>query len=992
MNIIEGIPDLLKYDFTDTSFDLLMQKRIHRVLVICSNYDNYMLEEDGRIDEQIFNEYASLNLRYPPTFVQTDNAEDAFKILQAGNVDLVISMLSLKGTDVFGMAKKIKSSYEHIPIVVLTYFSREVSLRLEGEDLSAIDYVFCWLGDASLILAIIKLIEDKMNADHDIENIGVQAIILVENSIRYISTYLPNIYRIILLQSLDFQREALNEHQRMLKMRGRPKILLANNFNDAVALYSKYKYNVLGVISDISYKRDNVNDENAGIELCKVVMADDDKVPFLIQSSSTRHKKLAEDLGAGFINKYSKSLSLELRNFIIQNLAFGPFVFRNPDTLEPIAIATDLQSLQQKLLTIPDNSLEYHASRNHFSKWLNARALFPVAQMFKYIRKEDFATMDEMRKFLYVAISSFRLGKGRGVIAKFDKTSFDEYQTFSRIGEGSIGGKARGLAFINRIIKNHKLFSLFPDVLITIPRTVVLSTDIFDEFMDQNNLYSIALSDLSDDEILNRFINAELPGHVYQDFYAFLAVSKNVPIAVRSSSKLEDSHYQPFAGIYSTYMIPRVPDNKQMVKMLSDAIKEVYASVYYRDSKAYMTATANVIDEEKMGIILQEVCGNRHGDMYYPTLSGVARSINYYPIGSEKADDGIVNIAFGLGKLIVEGGISLRFSPKHPKKILQLSSPETALRDTQKEFCALDMNIESFVPSTDDGVNILTQSIKSLDNDVALKYIASTYERNNNMLRDGIIHQGTRVITFSNILQHKMFPLAEILSTLLELGQREMNNPVEIEFAANLETPAGTPKIFNFLQIRPIVHTEETQNINLDSILREQTIIYSESALGNGIFKGIHDLVYVKPESFSSVNNKNVALEIDKINSSFVRNGETYVLIGPGRWGSTDPWLGIPVKWPQISAARIIIESGLKNYRIDPSQGTHFFQNLTSFRVGYFTINPFINEGFYDVDYLNGQAAVYEDNYIRHVRFENPLEIMIDGKKHRGVILKSKSA
>ncbi|MCX6254322.1 MAG: phosphoenolpyruvate synthase, partial [Bacteroidia bacterium] len=546
------------------------------------------------------------------------------------------------------------------------------------------------------------------------------------------------------------------------------------------------------------------------------------------------------------------------------------------ETLEPIAIATDLQSLQQKLLTIPDNTLEYHATRNHFSKWLNARALFPVAQMFKYIRKEDFETMDEMRRFLYVAISSFRLGKGRGVIAKFDKASFDEYQTFSRIGEGSIGGKARGLAFINRIIKNNKLFNKFPDVLITIPRTVVLSTDIFDEFMDQNNLYSIALSDLSDDEILNRFINAELPGHVYQDFYAFLAVSRNYPIAVRSSSKLEDSHYQPFAGIYSTYMIPRLPDNKLMVKMLSDAIKEVYASVYYKGSKAYMTATANVIDEEKMGIILQEVCGNRHGEIYYPTLSGVARSINYYPIGSEKAEDGIVNIAFGLGKLIVEGGLSLRFSPKHPKKILQLSSPEAALKDTQKEFCALDLNIDSFIPSTDDGVNILKIDIKDIDNDGALKYVASTYDRNNNVLRDGIIHTGKRVITFSNILQHKIFPLADILNTLLEIGQQEMNNPIEIEFAANLETPAGTPKIFNFLQIRPIVHTEEAHSINLDHIKTEQTIIYSESALGNGVFKGIHDLVYVKPESFNAANNKSVAIEIEKINALFVKQGKGY--------------------------------------------------------------------------------------------------------------------
>jgi hypothetical protein len=657
--------------------------------------------------------------------------------------------------------------------------------------------------------------------------------------------------------------------------------------------------------------------------------------------------------------------------------------------MEPIAIATDLQSLQQKLLTIPDNSLEYHASRNHFSKWLNARALFPVAQMFKYIRKEDFESMDEMRRFLYVAISSFRLGKGRGVIAKFDKASFDEYQIFSRIGEGSIGGKARGLAFINRIIKNNKLFNLFPDVIITIPRTVVLSTDIFDEFMEQNNLYSIALSDLSDNEILNRFINAELPGHVLQDFYAFLAVSRNIPIAVRSSSKLEDSHYQPFAGIYSTYMIPRLSDNKMMVKMLSDAIKEVYASVYYKSSKAYMTATANVIDEEKMGIILQEVCGSQHGDIFYPTLSGVARSINYYPIGSEKASDGIVNIAFGLGKLIVEGGLSLRFSPKYPKKILQLSSPESALRDTQKVFCALDLNVNSFVPSTDDGVNILKIDIKDANNDGGMKYVASTYDRVNHMLRDGINHPGKRIISFSNILQHKTFPLAEIISTLLDLGQKEMNNPVEIEFAANLETPPGTPKVFSFLQIRPIVHTEEIVNINLSHIKQENTIVYSDSALGNGTFKGIYDLVYVRPESFNAANNKNVALEIENLNTQFVKQSASYVLIGPGRWGSSDPWLGIPVIWPQISAARIIIESGLKHYRIDPSQGTHFFQNLTSFRVGYFTINPYINEGFFDVDYLNGLEAVFENSYIRHVRFNSPLEILIDGRKHKGVILKS---
>jgi len=988
MAIIEGIMDLQKYDFTDTSFDLLMQKRIHRVLVICSNYDNYMLEEDGRIDEQIFNEYVSLNLHNPPTFVQTDNAEDAFRLLEENKIDLVISMLSLKGIDVFGLAKKIKSKYEKIPIVVLTYFSREVSLRLEHEDLSAIDWVFCWLGDASLILAIIKLIEDKMNADYDIDHIGVQAIILVENSIRYISSYLPNLYRIVLLQSLDFQKEALNEHQRMLKMRGRPKILLATNFEDAVALYQKYKYNVLGVISDISYKRNGLIDENAGIELCKIVMDDDDKVPFLLQSSSSEFIKVAEKLGANFIYKYSKSLSIELRNYIIQNLAFGPFVFRNPDTMEPIATANDLQSLQQLILTIPDKTLEFHANKNHFSKWLNARALFPVAQMFKYIRKEDFATMDEMRKFLYVAISSFRLGRGRGIIAKFDKSSYNEYQTFSRIGEGSIGGKARGLAFINSIIKENKLFNKFPDVLITIPRTVVISTDAFDEFMEHNNLYSVALSDMNDEAILERFINAELPGWVYQDFYAFLDVSRSYPIAVRSSSKLEDSHYQPFAGIYSTCMIPRVPDNIQMVKMLSDAIKEVYASVYYKVSKAYMTATSNVIDEEKMGIVLQEVCGNRHGNIFYPTLSGVARSINYYPIGSEKAEDGIVNVAFGLGKLIVDGGLSLRFSPKHPKKILQLTSPDAAIKETQKEFYALDLNTNSFVPSTDDGINLLKLNIRDIKNDGAMKFVASTYDLNNNVLYDGINRPGKKIITFSNILQHKLFPLADILNTLLEIGQQEMNNPIEIEFAANLETPPGTPKIFNFLQIRPIVQNDQSYNFNIDRVRMNETIIFSDSALGNGLFKGIKDLVYVKPDSFNAAHSEKIAVDIEKINIGFVKSGTSYVLIGPGRWGSSDPRLGIPVKWPQISAARLIVESGLKNYRIDPSQGTHFFQNVTSFRVGYFTINPFIGEGYYDVEYLDRLETVSEDDYVRHVRFNVPLDIMIDGKRHKGVIMK----
>ncbi|MEA1887874.1 MAG: PEP/pyruvate-binding domain-containing protein [Bacteroidota bacterium] len=988
MALIEGIMELQKYDFSDTSFNLLMQKRIHKVLIICSNYDNYMLEEDGRIDEQIFNEYVSLNLRYPPSFVQTDSESEAMKILNEEKIDLVISMLNFREKDVFAIARKIKGKCPSTPIVALTYFSREVSLRLQREDLSAVDYIFCWLGEASLLLAIIKLLEDRMNAEHDIEVVGVQAIIFVEDSIRYISTYLPNLYKIILKQSRDFQQEALNPHQKMLKMRGRPKILLATNYEDAIALYEKYKYNLLGIISDISYKKEGKLKDDAGIDLIKLIKKDESNMPLLLQSSDIKSKKIADELEVGFLNKYSKNLSIELRNFIIQNLAFGPFIFRDPDTMETIGIATDLQSFQQKLLTLSDKSLFYHAERNHFSKWLNARALFPVAQLFKFIKMEDFDSMEDMRRFIYVAISSFRLGKGRGVIAKFDRNTFDEYQIFSRIGEGSIGGKARGLAFINSLIKKKKLFHKYPGTLITIPRTVVLSTDVFDEFMERNNLYSVGISDLPDEEILKKFVDAELPGWVYQDLYAFLSVSRTYPLAVRSSSKLEDSHYQPFAGIYSTYMLPRVGDNPVMVKMLSDAIKEVYASVYYKSSKAYMTATANVIDEEKMGIIIQEVCGNRHDNIYYPTLSGVARSINFYPIGSEKAEDGIANIAMGLGKLIVDGGVSLRFSPKYPAKVLQLSSPSTTLKETQKLYYALDLDTDSFVPSVDDGVNIKKLKINDDISKSTLKKVASTYDLHNNIIRPGISLKGKRIITFDNILKYSSFPLAEALDFLLELGQKEMGNPVEIEFAANLETESSLPNIFNFLQIRPTVESDQSGKIDLEKVNKEDTIIMSDSALGNGRIRGIYDLIYVKPESFKAVNNEKMVDVIDKINREFIKDAKNYVLIGPGRWGSTDPWLGIPIKWPHISQARVIVESGLPNYRIDPSQGTHFFQNITSFRVGYFTINPFIDDGYYDVDFLNNTPHVYQDEYIRHVRFDKPLSIMIDGRIHKGVIMK----
>lgn len=987
MSFYTNQQDNLKIDFNDTSFNLLMQKRIHKVLLVSSNYDAFMLEEDGRIDEQIFNEYVSLNLRYPPIFLMANSSDEAYKILQNENVDLVISMLRIGNTDTFTFANQIKKIYPEIPIVVLTHFSREITVRLEKEDLSAIDYVFCWLGNADILLAIIKLIEDRMNVQYDVEVVGVQTILLVEDSIRYISTYLPNIYKIIFKQSKEYMREALNEHQKMLRMRGRPKILLATNYEQAIELYEKYKYNMLGIISDITYPRNGVKDKLAGIKLCKKVKEDDEFMPILLQSSDMDNKKYADEQKVGFIHKYSKTLSIEVRNYVIKQFAFGDFIFRDPDTSKEIGRASDLQSLQHMILTIPDKSLEYHAGRNDLSKWLNARAIFPIAQLFKYLSLSDFKDLKEVRNYIYKAISSYRMSKGRGVIAKYDKNKFDEYLIFSRIGDGSIGGKARGLAFINSIIKKNNIFNKFPGVIITIPRTVVLSTDVFDEFMEENNLYRISLSDKSDDEIVEYFINAKLPSRVYQDLYAFISVINN-PVAIRSSSKLEDSHYQPFAGIYSTYMIPKTSNSTLMIKMLSDAVKCVYASVYFKASKAYMAATSNVIDEEKMGIVLQEVCGKQYGSKFYPTISGVARSINFYPIEPEKAEDGIVNIAYGLGKQIVDGGISLRFSPKYPKKILQLSTPDMALKDTQKHFYALDMCPTKFSPSADDGINLVKSDIQVAEKDSSFRFAASTYDYQNNILRDGTLYEGKRVITFANVLKYNVFPLAEILQTLLEIGQKEMNNPIEIEFAVDLNVEEGEPFVFNFLQIRPIVENDQTADFDMEEIEKEKTIIYCESALGNGKIEDIYDFVYIKPEAFNSLESKNIAMEIASVNEKFIQEQRNYILVGPGRWGSSDPSLGIPVKWAHISQARVIVESGLENFRIDPSQGTHFFQNLTSFRVGYFTINPYINDGYYDLKFLSECKTHFENKYIRQVRFEKPIEVQIDGKNNRGVILK----
>lgn len=970
--------------FKDTQFVSLMTKRIFNVLLVANPYDAFMLEDDGRIDEKIFIEYMNLSLRYPPRFTQVSTEEDAWKQLGNTMFDLVICMPGSDNSDTFDIARQIKEKYPHIPLVVLTPFSHGIKERMEHEDLSIFEYVFCWLGNTDLLVSIIKLIEDKMNLEHDIKEVGVQMILLVEDSIRFYSSVLPNLYKFVLRQSQEFATEALNEHQRTLRMRGRPKIVLARSYEEAMDLYNKYQNNTLGIISDARYPREGKIDPHAGIRFLTEVRSRDPFIPLILQSAEVSNKEFALSCGAQFIDKNSKKMNIDLREAVSENFGFGDFIFRNPNTMEEVVRVHNLKELQNAIFSIPAESFLYHISRNHISRWLYSRAIFPVAEFLKQITWESLQDIDAHRQIIFEAIVKYRKMKNQGVVAVFQRDRFDRYSNFARIGDGSLGGKGRGLAFIDNMVKRHAEFEEFENASVVIPKTVVLCTDIFDEFMDMNQLYQVALSDADDETILRAFLRAKLPDRLVEDFFAFFDVVKS-PIAIRSSSLLEDSHYQPFAGIYSTYMIPYLTDKYEMLRMLSDAIKGVYASVYYKDSKSYMQATSNVIDQEKMAVILQEVVGTQYGDRFYPSISGVARSINYYPINDELAEEGTVSLALGLGKYIVDGGLTLRVCPYHPDKVLQTSEMEMALRETQTRFYALDLKNMGQNFSLDDDFNLLKLPVKEAENDGSLNYIASTYDPYDMVIRDGIYPGGRKVITFANILQHDVFPLARILQLVQKYGQGEMRRPVEIEFAVNLNA-AEKKGVFYLLQIRPMVDMKADLNEDLDAIPEDQLLLKSVNSLGQGIMDDIQDVIYVKTEGYSASNNQLIAYDIEKLNKRFLDEGKHYILIGPGRWGSSDTWLGIPVKWPNISAARVIVEAGLTNYRVDPSQGTHFFQNLTSFGVGYFTINAYMNDGLYNQELLNSMPAVEETKYLRWVHFDKPLAVKMNGKKKIGVV------
>ncbi len=969
----------------DTSFVNLMTRRIFNVLLIANPYDAFMLEDDGRIDEKLFNEYAALSLRYPPRFTQVSTEAEAWAELHRNSFDLIIVMPGTDNSDTFEIARGIKHRFQHIPLVVLTPFSHGITARIENEDLSDFEYVFCWLGNTDLLLSIIKLIEDKMNLDHDIEEGGVQQIILVEDNIRFYSSVLPELYKFVLQQSMEFATEALNEHQRTLRMRGRPKIVLARTYEEAIDLYDRHPNNVLGVITDARYPRGGVVDPQAGVHLLAELRKRDPFLPLIHESAESENAVQAKAHNADFIDKNSKKMAVDLREVVKQHFGFGDFIFRDPKTFQEVMRARNLKEMQSAVLNVPAESLHYHITRNHVSRWLRSRAMFPAAEFVKQLSWQELQDIDAHRRAIFEAIVDYRRMKNQGVVAVFRRDRFDRYSNFARIGEGSLGGKGRGLAFIDNIVKHHPELNQFDNATVMIPKTVVLCTDLFEEFMDHNNLYQLALSDADDAVILDAFRRATLPASLEGDILTFIEATSS-PIAVRSSSLLEDSHYQPFAGIYNTYMVPLLDNRHRMLSMLYDAIKGVYASVFFKDSKAYMQATRNVIDQEKMAVILQEVVGRQYGDRYYPSMSGVGRSLNYYPIGDERAEEGIVSLALGLGKYIVDGGQTLRICPHHPGKVLQMSDTEMALRETQTRFYALDLKNMGENFSVDDAFNLLKLSVREADKDGALQHLASTYNPTDQVIYPGVYPDGRKIISFVGVLEHDVVPLPHLLREVLRLGQEAMRRPVEIEFAVEIEA-ASRSCVFYLLQIRPMVDVKSDVHINLSEIRPETILLQSNNALGHGQMDGITDVVYVKTEGYNAGNNPLIADEISRINAKFLDRGEHYVLVGPGRWGSSDSWLGIPVKWPNISAARIIVEAGLTNYRVDPSQGTHFFQNLTSFGVGYFTINDFNGDGVYNRAALDALPAVEETAHVRHVRFPQALAIKVDGKKKLGYVL-----
>ena len=987
---MEKIPEELSdYGFIETPVKLLMQRRIEEVLLVCSKYDRFMLEEDGRVDEQIFQEYVSLNLRYPPKFTQVYTEEDAIERLETEQFDLVISMLNMGGPDAVDLAETVSVRYPYIPVVLLTPASRGPTLQDTSVHRAPGIQRFAWLGDDSILLAIVKLIEDRMNVDADVESAGVQVIVLVEDSIRYYSSYLPVIYRVLFQQARNLMEEGLNEWEQTMRMRCRPKILLANTYEEAVSLCDRYRNNLLGVISDVSYMRRGEEDPKAGLELCRHIRSEDTSIPILLQSSNPEHEHDAETCGARYLYKHSKKLLYNLSSYIRTEYGFGDILFKDPETGEVVERASDLRELQNKIESIPDDSLIHHASRNDISRWFRARALFSLADIAAGYEL-DLNNMEQSKRAVYNLLGAYRLFESRGKIARFERERYDEYTSFCRIGEGSLGGKGRGLAFIDHSLKESRMRHAYDGIVISVPKTVVLGTDVFQRFVEQNQLVDLLTggAEPPDAEILRRFIAADFTEETVEDLRTVLEVLTN-PIAVRSSSMLEDSGYQPFAGIYKTYLLANsAPSIEERLSDLLKAIKSVYASTYYQASRDYMAAVNSLIAEERMAVIVQEVTGTVYGDRCFPSISGVARSVNYYAFENEKPEEGVAYAAVGLGRTVVEGLNSLRFSPAHPKRALQLSELDGALRSTQKQFYAVDMSQSPFEPCIDEAEPLERCELSDLAEDPAKGLLVSTYDHQNGILRDGWSDRGRPVVTLAGVLKHGAFPLAEVLQHLLALAKREMGVSVEIEFAVDMNPPKGKPITFSFLQVRPVVAGFEAEDVAVDTEATDDALAVSHSALGNGVYEELSHVVYVRPDAFDPAKSEQIAGRLEEANRRVGEVGGTYLLVAPGRLGSRDPWLGIPVAWNQISRAQVVCELAIEGFDVDPSQGSHFFHNITALRVGYVTVSR-REEDFFDTETLDAAEAMWEDEYLRVLDFSAaPLEVRIDGRSRRAVIRK----
>lgn len=974
-----------------SDYTRLMSKRIRRILLVCNNYDSFALEEDGHIEELISREYAELNLSNPPSIVRAESVEIALELLGSKDehFDLIISLYNIRKTDVFGFASSAKALSPDTPVVLLSSFSKEITRQLSGNDLSDIDYVFCWNNNADVIIAIIKLLEDKLNAEHDILEMGVRAILLVEDSVRYYSAYLPLLYKLVLQQNSESVRDALNEEQQILRKRGRPKILMANCYDEAVALYRKYSSNILGVISDIGFvlhKGDKSKDEkiDAGLDLCRLIRGVDSTIPFLMQSSQESMRAAAEKMGVGFALKSSKTLTHEMSEYIVREFGFGDFIVTDPVSGEVTARARTLAEFERLLAEIPDEALKSLSDRNYISRWLYARGMFSVADRFRPMKINDVSEIAEARKFDLGVLHDFRVSQGLGVVARYDASTYNDAIRFCRVGNGSLGGKARGLAFLNHILHKYNLYDKWEDVRVLVPRTMVITTEFFDRFILDNGLTYVISSDVTDAEILSEFVASTLPAELTDALRAFIRCGRR-PMAIRSSSKLEDSYYQPFAGVYSTYMIPRTENEDQMLRLLSKAIKSVYASVYFASSRGYIVSTGNMISEEKMAIVIQDICGREDGGYWLPTLSGVARSVNFYPIGYEKPEDGVVKLAFGLGKAVVDGEQVLRFSPKYPKNILQTSTPDLTMKETQQFVYALNLQPDKFKTSVDDSVNLERIPSSECGKFSDFSRVVSTWDWQNGRMADSPYAEGPKFITFSHILKYGVFPLSDILNELLEISKDEVKCEVEIEFAAELGD-SGKP-VFNVLQIRPVSTDDIAARVDWSSLSSEDCILWSEKAIGPGDIEGIHDIVYLKSSAFDVLKTKEMAEELSALNARLRAENRNYVLVGYGRWGSAVPTLGVPVQWSDISEACLVAECCLENFMVEPSQGTHFFQNLTSFNAGYANVNPFARRSdAFDSEYMDSLPAEYEGEYLRLVHFDNALTVCADGRTGKAAV------